>query len=683
MDEQQETSRVLDLRQLDLILSFLPNPRGAKVLRDQIVSGCRIVEAKEDEVEALHGRAANQSDRLQAQLEELDAERQAFRVQRDQEIDSLQAERVKLENLAQTLDSQFQDLATNAGQVADKVNNCQTAVAEKLEGFGKVISDRSSEREETMNVLTQSLKDYSASVEKNTEDLSSMKDKSSAIEAAVESVKDDQKRIESSLKSGVTMQGMMDTFNPLVELANATKNTIDGLPTVEFLKAKFDDVGRLANDFAQQAKAQLEENEETFRQKNDKIDELQEARQDLLRRLTEANSRVLEGERAKRQLDGAQHVLQTAEVNRQELAEVKLKLQQAEQTTKERDQKVVDLQGKLESEKRSLDRCSAQLTKALSNNRDINHQKDKLEDEFLKVRNELNQLRAQETLDLQQQLKDQCVAVREAMKQQASEQGSHNETIRQLEDSWSSEKEALTDQISVKGSLIENQEQQLKTLQSRVSVLEPLREQLDAATNNTNRVEALLEQARSSLKLSEQKITQFEEVARVSAKELEDLKAENVRLQESGESVSQQLRRSNATIESLQEECNGFQNALSTLQAQSVTIPEGAAGEICSVFYRAADELRNIPIVLDPSGKLGTPQLAAQLIAIIEVFDWKETLLRFLHSKSKGWFCLQHLLKGDSNGLVAGGQCQHHDDCLLVMVESWSEPPTLRFIKNS
>ncbi|EXL47966.1 hypothetical protein FOCG_10472 [Fusarium oxysporum f. sp. radicis-lycopersici 26381] len=109
MDAQQETSRVLDLKQLDLILSCISNPDGAKLLHDQSVSACRIVEAKADEVEATHGRAESQSQLLQAQFEEFNAEREAFREQMDQEIKKLKAEQVKFENLAQTLGSQFHE----------------------------------------------------------------------------------------------------------------------------------------------------------------------------------------------------------------------------------------------------------------------------------------------------------------------------------------------------------------------------------------------------------------------------------------------------------------------------------------------------------------------------------------------------------------------------------------------
>ncbi|KAM0084514.1 hypothetical protein ACKRZS_003355 [Fusarium odoratissimum] len=717
MDAQQETSRVLDLKQLDLILSFVPNPGGAKVLRDQIVSGCRIVEAKEDEVEALHARVENQSTLLQVQLEELKTERESFRQQKDHEIEKLRAEQVKLENLARTLGSQFQDLTSNAGHLSDKVDECQTAVAEKLQGFGKVISDRASEREKTVNVLNQSVKDLSASARKNAEDLSSMRDKCNVMATGMDSVKEDQTRIESSLKDGVTMQGMKGQVKPLIELANTSKQIIDGLPTVAFLNTKFENVARLAERlehlqaqatelgqvnqdlknqneylsterdrasyFSEQARSQLEENEETLGQKDSKIEELQTARDDLLNRLTAANGQISQGKDARRRLDEVQHLLQTAESTRQELAEVKPKLQQAEQNVKEMEQKIANLQRRLDREKDLNGDCSAKLTQALSNNSGILLQKTKLEAECSELRKDLSQLRSREALDLQQQMKDQWAAVSEAMKEQLSEKRSHEETVRQLKDSWSSEKQALEGEISAKVSLIENHEQQLQTLRSRVSTLEPLRGQLDAANENTSRVQALLEQASSNLQLSEQRVAQFEEMAIVSAKELEDLKAENGRLQESGESVSLQLRTSNGTIEGLQQECDTINEALSTLQAQSVRIPEGTAGAISRVYYRAADELRDIPIVLDTNGVLDTPQLAAELITLIDVFEWKEKLLMFLHSSSKGWFCLQQVMAGNNNGMVDGAKCQYHDDCLLVTVVSFLDPPALKFIRAS
>ncbi|KAL5598127.1 hypothetical protein FOBRF1_011920 [Fusarium oxysporum] len=714
MDAQQETSRVLDLKQLDLILSFVPNPGGAKVLRDQIVSGCRIVEAKEDEVEALHARVENQSTLLQVQLEELKTERESFRQQKDHEIEKLRAEQVKLENLARTLGSQFQDLTSNAGHLSDKVDECQTAVAEKLQGFGKVISDRASEREKTVNILNQSVKDLSASARKNAEDLSSMSDKCNVMATGMDSVKENQTRIESSLKDGVTMQGMKGQVKPLIELANTSKQIIDGLPTVAFLNTKFENVARLAerlehlqaqatelgqvnqdlknqneylsterdraNYFSEQARSQLEENEETLGQKDSKIEELQTARDDLLNRLTAANVQISQGKDARRRLDEVQHLLQTAESTRQELAEVKPKLQQAEQNVKEMEQKIANLQRRLDREKDLNGDCSAKLTQALSNNSGILLQKTKLEAECSELRKDLSQLRSQEALDLQQQMKDQWAAVSEAMKEQLSEKRSHEETVRQLKDSWSSEKQALEGEISAKVSLIENHEQQLQTLRSRVSTLEPLRGQLDAANENTSRFQALLEQASSNLQLSEQRVAQFEEMVSGSAKELEDLKAENGRLQESCESVSLQLRASNGTIERLQQECDAANEALSTLRAQSVRIPEGTAGELSRVYYRAADELRDIPIVLDTNGELDTPQLAAELIMLIDGYKWKDNLLKFLHSRPEGWFCLQQVMDGDRDLMANGGKCQHHDDCLSVKVVLPHGSPALKFI---
>ncbi|EXA38206.1 hypothetical protein FOVG_10174 [Fusarium oxysporum f. sp. pisi HDV247] len=574
MDAQQETSRVLNLKELDLILSFIPNPDGAKLLRDQFVSACRIVEAKADEVEAIHGRAESQSKLLQAQFEELNAEREAFREQKDQEIEKLKAEQVKLQNLA------------HVGRLAKQLQSLQLQATE-------------------LGQENQTLKNQN-------DNLSTERDR--------------------------------------------------------------------ANFFAEQARSQLEENEEILAQKDSKIEEIQIARDDLLKRLTEASLQISQGEETRRRLDEVQHVLQTAETERQELVKVKSKLQRTEQAEMETQQRMADLQRTLEREKKHHDACSAELTKTISDKRDTIHQNSKLEDECSSVRNELYQLRSQGAMDLERQMKDQWATVKEVLEKQLSDKRSHEETVRQLKDSWSSEKQALEGQISAKVSLIENHEQQLQTLQSRVSTLEPLRRQLDMANENTSRLQAILEQTSSNLQLSEQRVTQFEEMTSVFAKELEDLKAENGHLRESGESVSLQLRTSNGTIESLQQECDTVNEALSTLQAKSVRIPEGTAGAISRVYYRAADELRDIPIVLDTSGELDTSQLAAELITLIDVFEWKEKLLMFLHSNSKGWFCLQQVMAGNNNGMVDGAKCQYHDGCLLVTVVSCCEPPALKFI---
>ncbi|EXM26244.1 hypothetical protein RAB80_012644 [Fusarium oxysporum f. sp. vasinfectum] len=574
MDAQQETSRVLNLKELDLILSFIPNPDGAKLLRDQFVSACRIVEAKADEVEAIHGRAESQSKLLQAQFEELNAEREAFREQKDQEIEKLKAEQVKLENLA------------HVGRLAEQLQSLQVQAT----GLGQE---------------NQTLKNQN-------ENLSTERDR--------------------------------------------------------------------ANFFAEQARSQLEENEEILGQKDSKIEEIQIARDDLLKRLTEASLQISQGEEARRRLDEVQHVLQTAETERQELAKVKSKLQRTEQAEMETQQRMADLQRTLEREKKHHDACSAELTKTISDKRDTIHQKSKLEDECSSVRNELYQLRSQGAMDLERQMKDQWATVKEVLEKQLSDKRSHEETVRQLKDSWSSEKQALEDRISAQVSFIENQEQQLQTLQSRVSTLEPLQNELDTVNENTNRVQALLEQASSNLLLSEQRVAQFEEMASVSEKELADLKAENGRLQESAESVSQQLRTSNGTIERLLQECDTVNEALSSLQAQSVRIPEGTAGELSTVCYKAANELRDIPIVVDRNGELDAPQLAAELITLIGTYRWKEILLNFLHSRPDGWFYLQQVMDENRDGMAIDGKCQYHDDCIIVKVIISDGSPTLKFI---
>ncbi|KAH7220591.1 hypothetical protein BKA60DRAFT_635091 [Fusarium oxysporum] len=355
MDAQQETSRVLNLKELDLILSFIPNPDGAKLLRDQFVSACRIVEAKADEVEAIHGRAESQSKLLQAQFEELNAEREAFREQKDQEIEKLKAEQVKLENLA------------HVGRLAEQLQSLQLQATE-------------------LGQENQILKNQN-------ENLSTERDR--------------------------------------------------------------------ANFFAEQARSQLEENEEILGQKDSKIEEIQIARDDLLKRLTEASLQISQGEEARRRLDEVQHVLQTAETERQELVKVKSKLQRTEQAEMETQQRMADLQRTLEREKKHHDACSAELTKTRSDKRDTIHQKSKLEDECSSVRNELYQLRSQGAMDLERQMKDQWATVKEVLEKQLSDKRSHEETVRQLKDSWSSEKQALEDRISAQVCFIENHEQQL------------------------------------------------------------------------------------------------------------------------------------------------------------------------------------------------------------------------------
>ncbi|RBA18435.1 hypothetical protein FPRO05_10730 [Fusarium proliferatum] len=714
MDAQQETSRVLNLTQLDLILSFLPDAGGAKILRDQLVSACRMVEAKENEAQASHERAESQSNLLRDQLEELKTEREEFQKQKSLETEKLKDEQAKLKALAETLGSQFQHLSTNAGKVTERVSDWQKTVAEKLHGFEEAISHRASGREENVNLLNKRVEDLLNSTKQNTKDLSSMRDKSDEMATAVDFVKEDQKRIESSLKNGVTMEGMTEQIEPLVELANAIKKVVEEQPTVQFLDTKFAEVGRLAEqlqqayaqvneltqenqtlrnanetlntevgharDFKAQAKDAFDDFEDRVKDKDSKIEELQGARNDLHNQLMEANSQISQGQDASRELQRVQRSLRTAEADCRELASVKARLQQAEQTEQRLAQKVTELKHSLGGEKKAHDVCSSKLTEALTSLRDVNRQKEKLEDDILQVRNELRELRSQQNLDLQKQMKDQWDTVSKAMKEQLSEKHSHEETVRQLKGSWSSEKEALQGQISAKVSLIGNLEQEIQTLQSRVSTLEPLQSELNTANGNISRMSLDLEEAKLNLRDSEARVTELEEEVIVSGTELDHLEAENGRLKGSSESVLQQLQGSEGTVKRLQQECQNLHGELSSLKAQSVVIPEGVTGELSRIYYRAADQLCNIPIVLDTTGELEMQQLAAELITLIDGYKWKENLLEFLRSRSEGWFCLQQVMAGDNDLVANGGKCQYHDDCLSVKVVFLNGSPTLKFI---
>ncbi|KAF5613068.1 uncharacterized protein FTJAE_13971, partial [Fusarium tjaetaba] len=211
MEAQQELNDILNFEQLDLILSFLSDPAGAKVLRDQFVSACRIVKEKQDEAEALHRSTQSQSNLLEAKLKEFETEREAFQEQKNLEIAKLKTEQANLESLAQSLGEKFHDLTERISEVSGSVNNCKKTVGEKLQGFEDVISARASDREENVN---QSLKDLFASVQHNTDDVSTMKDKSGEMATAMDSVKEHHERIETSLKAGVTKESIEDQIGP-------------------------------------------------------------------------------------------------------------------------------------------------------------------------------------------------------------------------------------------------------------------------------------------------------------------------------------------------------------------------------------------------------------------------------------------------------------------------------------
>ncbi|RKL48131.1 hypothetical protein BFJ70_g2488 [Fusarium oxysporum] len=714
MEAQAETLQVLDLTQLDLALGFLPDRESAGILRRQFVDACQTVERADGRVRTLNAEAVAILNDLKAKQEKFEtekmSEREAIKKEKAtlrQEQEKLKEEQLQFKNLAKSLGSRVQVLSENVVQVSENVNSWRSTV-----------TDATNKGEEACRQLNQDivtkLNDLSVSVNQNTKDLSSTKDKSIEMATAVASVREDQKQIEASLKDGVTMDGIKDQIKPLVSIATTINEVVQGLPTVASLDEKFANVGRLTEraEYFEAEAMRLDRDVQTLREeaqrledatahqvaqansrvehanslkgvvesrlqeKDSLISELREANADLQNCLTQAGS---QGVAAQRRLDVVEQRLQTAEANSQGLAEVKNKLQRTEQAEMEARQRMADLQRALEREKKHHDACSAELTKTLSDKRDAIHQKSKLEDECSSVRDELKELRSQGSMDLQRQMKDQWATLKEVLEKQLSDKRSHDDTIRELHTACDSERQALQGRIIDKDSLIGRQNEELETLRSRDSTLELLQQELDMANKSIETVTKALEQAASDLQASEQRVVESRGMVLASEKELTETKAENESLREDWETAWDQVKNSNGVIERLEREHTVTKDMLSTLQAQSVTIPQGVTGELSRMYFRLADELRGIPTVPEINGELDMSEIAIEIGPLLIRYG-KSDLLRFLRGGSEALHCSRQVIQGHRHSISSDGTCSYHDRCLLVRVVV-QDFPALEFLR--
>jgi chromosome segregation ATPase len=715
MEAQAENLLVPDfLAQLDLALGFIPDAQSADVLRRQFVDACETVERANGRVRTLNAEA-------EAILNDLKAKQEAFENEKKSEREAISNEKATLRQEQAKLrdeQAQFKKFAESLGSEVQKFSKSADQVSENVKTWSSTVTEASANREAAGRQLTEDifskLESLSVNVETNTKDLSLSKDKSAEMATALDSVKDVQEQIKLSLQDGATKEGMKSEFESLAKSAKAITNTIQGLPTVAFLESKFQGVGRIAeradhyaaqslqldrdiqvlrdealeleNSTAQQvaqansrvelATSLREVAESQVKEKDSFINELREGNADLRNRLRQAES---EGNAAKRRLEVMDQKLGTAEAKLQEIAEARNKLQRAEQVEREKDERIKELQSALERERKYHDDCSAELTKTLSEKGEVILQKAKLEDEYSSVRKELSQLRSQGALALQQQLKDQWATVKEALEQQLCNKRSHDEGIRELRAAWNTERQALQGQITDKDSLLRRQNDELGTLQSQAALLDQLQQQLQQANDRHETATETLERVKSDLQALKQRLAESEQRLQASDRKLEETKTDNESLRKDWEDALEQVKNSNAVIERKEKEHNATRDMLSTLQAQSVTVPQGVSGELSRMYFRLANELRGIPTVPDINGELEMSVVAVEIGPLLIRYG-NSDLLEFLQGGNPGLHCSRQVIQGHRHSITSDGRCNLHDKCLLVRVVV-ADSPALEFLR--
>jgi hypothetical protein len=135
--EAQPVDEVLDLVQLDRILSHIPDARSAAVIRAQIVAGCDIVEQKRHEAEALRIKLQEKKDELEREIAGLKGS-QAKLNRAAKKTGALPG---RVGNLIKRFDQMSLDLKQESSNFADKLEVMQRASRDEAAQTFQVIKD--------------------------------------------------------------------------------------------------------------------------------------------------------------------------------------------------------------------------------------------------------------------------------------------------------------------------------------------------------------------------------------------------------------------------------------------------------------------------------------------------------------------------------------------------------------
>ncbi|CCT70947.1 uncharacterized protein FFUJ_09026 [Fusarium fujikuroi IMI 58289] len=663
MESQQDQSEIVDMVYLDHAFRHFPDQEIAATIRRQILLGCKVVEEKKGEVSALQDEVQALKGSLEAKMAELEVHEEALKNEKAKHEDQqreLADELAKFNDLTKDFPSKVENFTKGTDEGFKTLKSSASDVADKIEAYVKATS----EKEEADRTLSQGihskLRDMSASTEKSKSDLSILVGNSAKIVTAIESLKEDQKR-NATVQYLDTKFALVGGLAQRLQTAHARVNElVQENQTLKNENGNLTSERDNAQEVASRAEIAFAKSDQLVQEKDSKLEALQTDRDGLRDRLTAANSQIFQGQEASRELDRVQCLLQTAEAGCRELASVKTRLQRAEQTAREMKQNIDHLQRSLDGEKGLHNDCSAKLTQALSNNSESLRQEAKLKDECAELRKELTVLRSQETLDLQQQMKNQWATVEEALKGQLSDSLSHERTIERLNTAWDSERK-------LQQAEIQRQNNELDTLQSRVSELEPLGEQLRQACSEA-------EDVQRKLTASESKANQFEENYGEAKTTIDDLRGEIQVLEHQAED-------STVKIKSLEEKLNAVEHELSSQQShQCVTMPQGVLGDLAKIYLRLADVFSDIPVVPETEEGLDMAIIAVDMANLLDEPEAKDNLTTFLNSDLQGWHCLRQVIDGEPDSEVESGDisCDYHKDhgriCTMVRVVQWDSP---------
>ncbi|KAF5543375.1 hypothetical protein FNAPI_9697 [Fusarium napiforme] len=716
MEAQQGKSPMLDFAHLDRLLNQLPSPSFAAFLRHQFVDGCRVVEQGQEAVATLRGELEGMKNDLQCQLDQVVEKERA-----------LTEEQAKLQDFAvNVLPSQMKDLTGEIDKISSKVISSSNDVLGKL----GAASETSDQFEDKVSDFCRELSDTTTSID----------NRASEISDSVGEINDE------------IANGLVPSLLSIVEIMTANKKLTAALPTQEYMTSELDKVANMrqqATEFKEAVERLVGVNEDL---RNDavvleaeaavRIRAAESSRDSALSKLADEKARVVRRDsrimHLEEDLEESQESAQQAGVYRQELSKVKAELEQSGTSSEELKATVAELRRQLAHEMEQNGKCSERLSEVQERLEQRDSMCHELQEARSNLQHELSELRSKEALDLRKKFEDHLTSVNISLERQVSDQRSHDQSVRNLTDSWNNERRALTGQISAKDSTIELQSGYIKTLKSQVSALEPLRGQLQEANRNLEEVQWSATQSSSALRSKqdelvecERRAEQFEQSCMTANAEVERLRAQVQEASRNLEEVQRSATQSSSALRSKQDELvecerrvEQFEQSCITANAeverlrgeasavkgradnatrlvadleqkldavnteltilkdhQCVVIPDNVTGDLAKTYLRLAEEFRDIPTHPEVIGELDKGEIAAELAILVDGWNAKENLAAFVCEQSPDWHCIRQVLFGAPQSPVTEGVCHYHDNkCLLARVVV-SESPMIQFFK--
>ncbi|KAH7262918.1 hypothetical protein BKA59DRAFT_449135 [Fusarium tricinctum] len=429
------------------------------------------------------------------------------------------------------------------------------------------------------------------------------------------------------------------------------------------------------------ANEKLEGERQRVQRRDDAIQDLQDTCDATYQQLQEAQGSLEDFADLQQQLQDARASLEAAETAAQELQQTRDQLRRSEEAEGRYSREIVRQRASIEQEKKLNKERSQQISEMGDHLADAKVGREQAEQARVKA----EEMAAQ----LQTSFQDQRVLQKE------------------LKDAWANEKVRLQEELSRQRSLLEDHDKTLELLRSkteslerdnseRTSAVHASNVQLEKATADVKALEHMLSSAtavQDALRSELTAVNSSEDTAKKFAANLEEqfqakksdcnvlegrlsvLRHELATARSGEETAKQSVNDLQQQLHVAIDRVTAVEGQLSVHNAQQwVTIPEGVTGDLAKMYLRLADEFRDIPSAPESCHGLDMSQLAVKLAPILDDFDAKENLVRFLDAGHDNWHCLSQVLNGDPRCEVNGGAClTHGSGCVKVRVMQLDE----------